>query len=126
MPKLYQLAQKQILPLESKVRLAIMRIRAWYVHWDGDVHILPQGTKADPVLVAVVRDVFPSMPMKMVRGAHPIVPFMVEADEEKRDEWLKHGCNAYEAPHPECRPLSVWVMEDVEAYLKNAKNLLSG
>ena len=118
MPELYQLAQKQTLPLEAKVRLAIMRIRAWYIHWDGDVHIMLCGTRADRVLVSVVREVFSEVPVKMVRGAHPIVPFMVEADVKKRKNWLKHGCNAFEAASPECRPLSTWTSEDVQAYLK--------
>lgn len=126
MPELYQLAQKQILPLEAKVRLAIMRIRAWYIHWDGDVCIMPQGTVADRVLIEVAHDVFPDLPVRITSGPHPIVPFMVEADEEKRADWLKYGCNAFEAPHPECRPLSTWIREDLQLYLKTVVEPLSG
>lgn len=126
MPELYQLAQKQILPLEAKVRLAIMRIRAWYIHWDGDVCILPQGTQADRVLIEVTRDVFPELSVHVTRGSHPIVPFMVEADPEKRENWLRYGCNAFEAPEPECRPLSTWLHEDLHLYLKNLVEPVSG
>jgi hypothetical protein len=119
--ELYRLAQRQTLPLESKVRLAMMRVRAWHIHWDGDVCIILQNSGsslADLVLVGVVREVFPLTPISLMRraAAHPIVPFVVGMDAEKRDNWLEYGCNAFDAPFPECRPLSVWTKADLQEY----------
>lgn len=123
MPDLYSLAQKQILPLEAKVRLAMMRIRAWDAHWCGEgVVMLVEGGNSSEMLVLshVVREVLPDIEAVVVveSGHRPITAFRVGSDEQRRADWLLYGCNAFDALVPECRPLSVWTDDDVRDYLK--------
>ena len=122
MPYRYQLDQKLVLPLESKVRLAMMRIKAWYQYWDGEgLFVLDDGSPAARALLSLVHDLDPSIPVVAPDGAllpmRLIVPFRVCTSPGNVDDWLKYGCNAYLATPPQCRPLSVWLDEDVRSYL---------
>ena len=35
--ELYELRQRQSLPLEAKITMRLQRIREWHEHWDGQV-----------------------------------------------------------------------------------------
>jgi len=50
------------------------------------------------------------------------VPFRVCSDPKNAEDWLKYGCNAYLADPPRCRPLSVWLDEDVRLYLNEVES----
>ena len=122
MRDIYQLLQKQALPLESKIRLSMMRIRAWYTHWDGEVQWACEGTGPGIALRNLVVDDCMLDIQDPAPGDEPrnlIVPTLVGDDPTLIDSWLTHGCNAYEADPPTCSPLSVWTDEDVERYIKN-------
>ena len=122
MRDIYQLLQKQALPLEAKVRLAMMRVRAWYTHWDGDVQwqyeeTLPGIALRNLVIDDCMLDIQDPAPGDEPRNL--IVPTLVGEDPALIDNWLTHGCNAYDGVPPMCRPLSVWSEDDVERYIKN-------
>lgn len=126
MPYQYQLDQKLALPLESKVRLAMMRIKAWYQYWDGEgLVVLDDGFPEARVLRGLVHELDSSIPVVAPGGVllpmRLIVPFRVCTSPRNVDDWLKYGCNAYLSTPPRCRPLSVWLDEDVRLYLNEVK-----
>ena len=112
MSELYQLIQKQSLPLESKVRLAMMRIRAWYIHRDDDVFLLIDGSLEGKVLRHITLDIFPDT-LQVTR------PFMVGVDKDNIHNWMEYGCNAVDLDPPQCRPLSTWFKSDVDQYVRS-------
>jgi len=57
----WALAQKQSLPLESKIRLAEIRIRQWYEHWNGQVYVSFSGGRDSTVLLRLVRAIYPNV-----------------------------------------------------------------
>ncbi|EET58333.1 hypothetical protein BRYFOR_09720 [Marvinbryantia formatexigens DSM 14469] len=48
-------AQRKYLPYESKVKLAVCRIREWYEYWDGMVYLSYSGGLDSTVLLALIR-----------------------------------------------------------------------
>lgn len=116
MPQVHQLLQKQSLPLESKIRLAMMRVRAWYANTYDEITVVDDGSEQSRVLVHLVHDVDPDVPAVSSVQKFSIVPFMVETDPSKMENWLQHGCNAHKADLPTCRPLSTWMPEDIQKY----------
>ena len=121
MPDLHQFVQKQVLPLDSKIRMAMMRIRAWYIHWEGDVHWKCEGTVPSIALRLLIEDcaLYVEDPAPGDEVHNQIVPFITGDDPSKVDNWLTYGCNAFNADPPECRPLSVWTEEDLANFVRN-------
>ena len=60
--KLYELRQRQSLPLEAKIIMAEKRIREWYEFWEGNVHVSFSGGKDSTVLLHLVRNLYPDVP----------------------------------------------------------------
>ena len=56
------LKQRQLLPLDCKIRLSEMRIRQWYDHWRGQVYVAFSGGKDSTVLLDLVRSIYPQVP----------------------------------------------------------------
>lgn len=54
--QLYELKQKQSLPLELKIIMTQRRIRDWYNHYDGDVYVSFSGGKDSTVLKHLVEN----------------------------------------------------------------------
>ena len=54
----HELAQKQSLPLEAKIRMTKLRIQEWYEHWDGQVYVSFSGGKDSTVLLHLVRSLY--------------------------------------------------------------------
>lgn len=54
--------QRQALPLEAKVAFTQHRIKAWYLHYYGDVYVSFSGGKDSTVLLTLVKDMFPDVP----------------------------------------------------------------
>ena len=62
MIKLWQLKQRQGLPLDIKEKLSIKRIREFYNEMDGDVYVAFSGGKDSTVLLDLVRRIYPDVP----------------------------------------------------------------
>ena len=60
--ELWQLQQKQSLPLEAKIAMTQQRICEWYEHWDGEVYVSFSGGKDSTVLLHIVRQMYPDVP----------------------------------------------------------------
>lgn len=58
----WQLAQRQGLPLESKVFFSKKRIREFYEHYEGNVYVSFSGGKDSLVLLHMVRSIYPDVP----------------------------------------------------------------
>lgn len=46
-------------------------------------------------------------------GLAPILGTMACESQNRRDEWMKHGCNAYDNKDPASRPISFWTEQDI-------------
>ena len=64
--ELWQLRQRQSLPVEVKIIMSQIRIRQWYEHWDGQVYISFSGGKDSTVLLHLVREMYPGVPAVFV------------------------------------------------------------
>lgn len=60
--QLFQLKQKQVLPLNAKISLTNRRIRDWYEHYNGNVYVSFSGGKDSTVLLHLVRKLYPDVP----------------------------------------------------------------
>lgn len=54
--------QRQALPLEAKIAFTETRIKAWYLHYYGDVYVSYSGGKDSTVLLHIVKRLFPDVP----------------------------------------------------------------
>lgn len=54
------LRQRQSLPLDAKIIMTQERIRAWYAHWDGAVHVCISG-KDSLVVLDIARKMYPGI-----------------------------------------------------------------
>ena len=54
--------QRRSMPLEDKVRFTESRIKAWYLHYYGDVYVSYSGGKDSTVLRHIVKRLFPDVP----------------------------------------------------------------
>jgi len=59
--ELFQLKQKQVLPLKAKVILTNRRIKEWYEHYKGNVYVSFSGGKDSTVLLHLVRKLYPDV-----------------------------------------------------------------
>ena len=66
MPEKWVLQQYQALPLTAKIHMSQARIREWYDHWNGDVCVSFSGGKDSTVLVDLVHDLYPDVPIVFV------------------------------------------------------------
>ena len=51
-------------------------------------------------------------------GRHPILGIMAEESRERKSNWMKYGCNAFEITRPKSNPLSFWTENDILKYIK--------
>lgn len=58
----WELAQKQSLPLDAKIRMTKLRIQQWYLLHDGDVYVSFSGGKDSTVLLHIARQLYPDIP----------------------------------------------------------------
>lgn len=57
----YDLKQMQSIPIESKIRMSMDRIKSWYEYWNGEVYVSFSGGKDSTVLLHLVRSMFPDI-----------------------------------------------------------------
>ena len=51
-------------------------------------------------------------------GRKPILGTMAEESRLRYQNWLQHGCNAFETKEPKSQPMSFWTEQDVLHYIK--------
>lgn len=51
-------------------------------------------------------------------GFKPIVATMASESRLRKSDWLRHGCNAFDAKRPMSKPLSFWTEQDVLQYIR--------
>lgn len=61
MLELYQVQQRQSLPLEAKIAMSKQRIKDWYDAWNGKVYVSFSGGKDSTVLLHLVRSLYPDV-----------------------------------------------------------------
>lgn len=62
MIEIWQLQQRQSMPLEAKIIMTQQRIKEWYEYWDGNVYVAFSGGKDSTVLLHLVRQLYPNVP----------------------------------------------------------------
>lgn len=67
-------------------------------------------------------DVMKKEPLHRYEREHdkskPIVATMATESLLRRSDWIRHGCNAFNAKHPQSKPMSFWTEQDVLQYIK--------
>lgn len=69
-------------------------------------------------------DVLKKQPLKDYgkrTGFKPIIGTMAEESSLRVQEYLKHGCNAFDKKNPQSTPMMFWTEQDVWKYLKKYK-----
>jgi len=87
--EIWELKQRQSLPLEAKVKLSLDKIRKFYDYFNGNVYISFSGGKDSTVLLHLVRSIYPKVPAVFVNAGleYPeIVKFVKTKDNVV---WLK-------------------------------------
>ena len=51
-------------------------------------------------------------------GKFPIVGTMANESRIRKDSWIKHSCNMFDGKKIQSRPLSIWLEDDIWAYIK--------
>jgi 3'-phosphoadenosine 5'-phosphosulfate sulfotransferase (PAPS reductase)/FAD synthetase len=59
----------------------------------------------------------PFMQYEKLTGNKPIIGTMAENSRQRKDGWLKTGCNAIEGKRPISKPLSFWTEQDILKYI---------
>lgn len=54
-------------------------------------------------------------------GRVPIIATMACESRLRKEQWLIHGCNAFESKHPRSQPMSFWMEQDVLQYIRENK-----
>lgn len=60
----------------------------------------------------------PSYSYQRKTGKKPILATMACESMLREKDWVKSGCNAFEAKHPKSTPMSFWTEQDVLQYIK--------
>jgi len=62
----WELEERQILPLATKISITQARIRLWHNCWNGKICVAFSGGKDSTVLLHMVRELFPDVPAVFV------------------------------------------------------------
>lgn len=52
-------------------------------------------------------------------GRNPMVGLLAIESRLRTNKWLKTGCNAFDATHPQSMPLAIWTVQDIYEYIKS-------
>lgn len=50
---------------------------------------------------------------------HPYIGTMAEESAQRKSNWIKYGCNAFEKTRPTSQPLSFWTEQDILQYIRD-------
>lgn len=51
-------------------------------------------------------------------GRMPIIGMMADEGRQRRESWIRNGCNAFDTKRPLSQPMAFWTEKDVLAYIK--------
>lgn len=51
-------------------------------------------------------------------GLKPIIGTMASESKQRKNDWIKNGCNSFDAKKPVSKPMSFWTEQDVLKYIK--------
>lgn len=51
------------------------------------------------------------------RGLHPIIATMTDESILRYNQWIRHGCNAFNTSRPISKPISVWNEQNILQYI---------
>ena len=54
-------------------------------------------------------------------GKHPIIGTMANESKQRKQNWIKNGCNAFSKNNPSSQPMSFWTEQDVLEYINTYK-----
>lgn len=66
-------------------------------------------------------DIMKKKPVKKygkVTGRKPYIGILAEESVNRKREWMRNGCNAYDTGDPSSRPLSFWTEQDILQYIQ--------
>lgn len=52
-------------------------------------------------------------------GLHPYIGTMTEESAQRKSNWIKYGCNAFEKTRPTSQPLSFWTEQNILQYIRD-------
>lgn len=55
----------------------------------------------------------PSYEFTKKTGLYPIIGTMADESINRKIDWLKNGCNAFDSKHPKSKPISFWTKQDI-------------
>ena len=93
MMEIWELKQRQSLPLDAKIKLSLDRIRKFYDYFNGNVYISFSGGKDSTVLLNLVRSLYPKIPAVFVNTGleYPEIVKFVKTKENVI--WIKPKMN---------------------------------
>ena len=59
----------------------------------------------------------PAYKFQKENNMFPILGTMATESTMRRENWMKHGCNAFDIEHPKSQPMSFWTEQDVLEYI---------
>lgn len=59
---IYELKQKQSLPLDAKIQMTRLRLKQWHIKYEGNVYLAFSGGKDSTVLKHILSNLFPDVP----------------------------------------------------------------
>ena len=91
--EIWELKQRQSLPLDAKIKLSLDRIRKFYDYFNGNVYISFSGGKDSTVLLNLVRSLYPKIPAVFVNTGleYPEIVKFVKTKENVI--WIKPKMN---------------------------------
>lgn len=51
-------------------------------------------------------------------GLKPIIGTMAFESKQRKNDWMKNGCNSFDSQNPASKPMSFWTEQDVLKYIK--------
>lgn len=63
----------------------------------------------------------PSKAYEKATGRVPFIATLAAESNLRKNQWIKYGCNAFDATRPTSRPLSIWTEQDILEYIVRYK-----
>lgn len=60
----------------------------------------------------------PAIKFEKETGMKPIIGTMAKESAQRKSNWIRYGCNAFDSDRPSSRPLSFWTEQDILQYIQ--------